>query len=232
MALPSDLAFGDLSCSDTDCDLAFGDLHAFSAGDAGFFLPPAVDGPLGSLPGPPPPRRRRRLAGEADAGKSRGNYNCSKCGQPKRGHGAWLQQPHYVCVGDARLAQLRGYTSVRRRRSVCAGTDTLARPIRRSVRVPRRASRGARQAGAAECYARASLLFVTLATRFARRAVVDGLTPRSARPVAPRLSKARVSLTCLLIAPNARASACTPAFLHRRCDLPPCSPFPAQSASP
>ena len=100
MALPSDLAFGDLSCSDTDCDLAFGDLHAFAAGDVGFFLPPAVGGPLGSLPGPPPPRRRRRLAGE-DAGKSRGNYNCSKCGQPKRGHGACLQQPHRACARHA-----------------------------------------------------------------------------------------------------------------------------------
>ena len=90
MALPSvdDLAFGDLSCSDTDCDLAFGDLNAFAAGDVGFFLPPAVSGPLSSLPGPQPPRRRRRVAGEADGCKSRGNYNCSKCGQPKRGHGA------------------------------------------------------------------------------------------------------------------------------------------------
>ncbi len=74
-----------MTCSDTDCDLAFGDFGAFAAGEVGFFLPP-----LGSLPGPPPPRRRRRAAGEPDAGKSRGNYNCSKCGQPKRGHGAWL----------------------------------------------------------------------------------------------------------------------------------------------
>lgn len=78
-----------MTCSDTDCDLAFGDFGAFAAGEVGFFLP-AAGGPLGSLAGPPPPRRRRRVAGEPDAGKSRGNYNCSKCGQPKRGHGAWL----------------------------------------------------------------------------------------------------------------------------------------------
>ena len=101
MALLSVAALDDftMTCSESDCDLAFSDFGAFAAGEVGFFLPPpAAAGPLGSLLGPQPPRRRRRTAGEADGGKSRGNYNCSKCGQPKRGHGACLQQPRRAGV--------------------------------------------------------------------------------------------------------------------------------------
>jgi hypothetical protein len=110
-----------MTCSDTDCDLAFGDFGAFAAGEVGFFLPPAAGGPLGSLPGPPPPRRRRRVAGEPDAGKSRGNYNCSKCGQPKRGHGAWLLRlrgASLCCCAHGKSKRMR---ATARPAELCAG---------------------------------------------------------------------------------------------------------------
>jgi hypothetical protein len=63
--------------------------HAGVEGFAAAFLPP------GGAAAPPPAGagggRRRRRAADGDApGRSRGNYSCSRCGQPKRGHGALL----------------------------------------------------------------------------------------------------------------------------------------------
>jgi hypothetical protein len=112
----------------TDCDLAFGDFGAFAAGEVGFFLPPAAGGPLGSLPGPPPPRRRRRAAGEPDAGKSRGNYNCSKCGQPKRGHGAWLLRLRGVVGVVAHTARASACARLRGRQTFARETDNPCSP--------------------------------------------------------------------------------------------------------
>jgi hypothetical protein len=109
MSLLADLDDFSLSCddeSDSGCDLP---LHFAAFGGGGGFgslpgmLSPGHPGVAAFLPGvaaaAPPPlhgggggggRRRRRAAdGDADGErKSRGNYSCSKCGQPKRGHGA------------------------------------------------------------------------------------------------------------------------------------------------
>ena len=194
MALLDPLDDFSMSCSDTDCDLAFGDFGGFAAGEGGFFLPSA-GGPLSSLPPPPPPRRRRRTAGDADAGKSRGNYNCSKCGQPKRGHGAcasrlradlcsrgFAQQRGWAWRRAAGRLFARELTTLARRSLQCASSATV------------RAWSTTRRCVAMSHVRCRCLPSVKRGPRC--RAVRDGVRPRSARPATRRL-KAR-ALTCVL----------------------------------
>jgi hypothetical protein len=177
-----------LSCSEDDsgCDLPFS-AFAFGSCDVA-----ALDDGLAA---PAPRARRRRGAAEPD--KARGSYNCSKCGQPKRGHGAFAATRSSAlkgrCVRRSRLGRRRDRAALRDELLPAA---RRARGLRGSVR--RRAGltcpSGGRgsvrfQGGGGRCAARRAREGAGAARRAARACEFVGANARRAgrraRPSCP-----------------------------------------------